>query len=133
MGFSSESQPSVTGPSKDLKARALDIISILVSIVPKLQLILVDNDRINSAVTSISTNVIGPTIRSKGFPANASNEFLGLLHQLTRVLQAAKTWKKDIIEAFMDQKFFGSAVNLVKQHWLPILQQLTQNDKDRMP
>ena len=113
--------------------RATDIVSILTSIVPHLSIILVDNDRVTNIVTSISTNVIGPTFRAKAFPENVSKATLDLLYQLTRVAQANKFWKKDVYDAFNDPRFFNTSWSLVKDSWLPIIAQWTNSDKDRLP
>ncbi|KAF2086304.1 hypothetical protein K490DRAFT_66856 [Saccharata proteae CBS 121410] len=139
MGFlqgpSSLSVDKLPGSPADNNAatRPADIVTVLVTVVPKLQLILVDTDRIINAVTSISTNVIGPTIRAKAFPDNVSPALLDLLFQLTRTAQASKAWKKDIFDAFNDPKFLGTPVPIAKTSWLPIIRQWTNNDKDRMP
>lgn len=113
--------------------RAVDVVSILSSIVPHLSTILVESDRVASVVTSISTNVIGPTFRAKAFPENVSTSILDLLYQLARAAQANKFWKKDIYDAFNDPRFFSTPLSLLKSSWLPILAQWAHSDKDRLP
>ncbi len=46
------------------------MVGILSTVVPNLPKILVENDRILTAATAISANVIGPMLRSKGFPGD---------------------------------------------------------------
>ncbi|KAI1866142.1 uncharacterized protein JN550_007831 [Neoarthrinium moseri] len=113
-------------------ARADDVVGILSTIVPNLPKILVESDRVLTAASAISTNVIGPSIRSKGFPETISKGTLTLLQELTRLPNNQKTWKKDIGDAFNDARFFGSSVNLVQNDWLPLLKQWTIADKERM-
>ncbi|KAG5753128.1 hypothetical protein H9Q70_004249 [Fusarium xylarioides] len=110
-----------------------DIISILASIVPKLTKILVEPDRVLSAAATISTNVIGPTLRAKGFPDIVSKNTMYLLHELSRVHNNQKNWKKDVGDAFNDPKFFGMDLDLAKEDWLPLLRQWTLTDKEKMP
>jgi hypothetical protein len=110
-----------------------DFLSILASAVPRLQLILTDNERINAAALSISANVTGPTIRAKAFPSNVDEPFLELLYNLTKLSQGSKAWKKDVTEALNDARLFNTPAILVQSHWAPILYQLILNDKDRMP
>ncbi|KAL7769371.1 hypothetical protein ACKLNR_000755 [Fusarium oxysporum f. sp. zingiberi] len=110
-----------------------DIISILASIVPKLTKILVEPDRVLSAAATISTNVIGPTLRAKGFPDIVSKNTMCLLHELSRVHNNQKNWKKDVGDAFNDPKFFGMDLDLAKEDWLPLLRQWTLTDKEKMP
>ncbi|KAI1093583.1 putative regulator of reproduction dopa [Rostrohypoxylon terebratum] len=112
--------------------RADDIVGILSHIVPNLPKILVESDRVLTAAGAISTNVIGPSIRSKYFPDTISQSALTLLQELTRLPGNQKTWKKDIGDAFNDPRFFNSSVNLVRSDWLPLLKLWTITDKDRM-
>ena len=113
--------------------RADDVVGILCTIVPNLPKILVESDRVLTAAGSISTNVIGPLIRSKGFPDTIFKSTLLLLQELTRLPNNQKTWKKDIGDAFNDARFFSSPVSLVKSDWLPLLKQWVISDKERMP
>lgn len=115
---------SVDGPE--------EVVAVLASIVPKFPKVLVETDRVLSAATSISTNVIGPTIRSKNFPDSVSQYTIQLLHELSRLQNNQKTWKKDVGEALNDSRFFGMRVELVQDGWLPLLKQWIVADKDRM-
>ncbi|KAK4230472.1 protein dopey [Podospora fimiseda] len=113
--------------------RADDVVGILSAIVPNLPKILVENDRILTAATAISANVIGPTLRSKSFPDTVSNNTLVLLRELARLPNNQKSWKKDVTDAFNDSRFFGSNLGLVQSGWLPLLKQWAVNDKERLP
>ncbi|KUI61390.1 Protein dopey [Cytospora mali] len=119
--------------TKTPQERADDIVVILTNIVPNLPKILVENDRVLSAATSISTSVIGPALRAKAFPDTFSGSTLALLQELTRLPNNQKTWKKDVTDAFNDTRFFASSVSLVQDGWLPLLKQWTITDKDRLP
>jgi hypothetical protein len=110
-----------------------DVVSILASIVPKLSKILVEPDRVLSASATISTNVIGPTLRAKGFPDIVSKSTMRLLYELSKVHNNQKNWKKDVGDAFNDPKFFGMDLDLAKDDWLPLLRQWTFTDKEKMP
>ncbi|KAE9979499.1 hypothetical protein EG328_000826 [Venturia inaequalis] len=140
MGFLQE--PTQPVPTKDRNftngtsnklASPKDCVSILASVVPRLQLILTDNERISTAAISISTSVTGPTIRAKTFPSNVDSPFLDLLYQLTKLPQAAKAWKKDVTDALNDARFFTMPMELVEAWWTQILRQLAITDKDRLP
>ena len=136
-GSISEKRP--TDPSRQASSarlpsdRADDVVGILSSIVPNLPKILVENDRILAAATAISTNVIGPTLRSKAFPDTVSKSTLVLLQELSRLPNNQKSWKKDVADAFNDARFFSSNLALVQNHWLPLLRQWSVADKERMP
>lgn len=113
--------------------RADDVVGILAAIIPNLPKILVESDRVLAAATTISTNVLGPTIRSKGFPDTVSKSTLDLLYELSRLPGNQKTWKKDLSDAFNDARFFASSADLAKRDWLPLLKQWVVNDKEKMP
>ncbi len=110
-----------------------DVVGILASIAPNLPKILVEPDRILSAATTISTNVIGPTFKAKTFPESVSKSTLVLLYQLARLPNTQKSWKKDLGDAFNDAKFFSNTLSLVESDWLPLLKQWSLSDKERMP
>jgi hypothetical protein len=109
------------------------VVGILSSIVPNLPKILVEQDRVLTAATAISANVIGPIFRSKSFPDSVSEGTLLLLRELSQLPNNQKSWKKDVGDAFNDSRFFGSSLTLVQDHWLQLLKQWSVSDKERMP
>lgn len=109
-----------------------NLIQILVIIVPKLRKVLIEQERVLTAASTISTNLIGPTFRSKAFPQNVSSSLLDLFHQLTRIQNSQKVWKKDLSDAFHDPKFFTFSVSLMKKNWIPLLRQWIVGDRDRL-
>lgn len=113
--------------------RADDVVGILSTIVPNLPKILVESDRVLSAATTISSNAIGPAIRSKNFPDTVTKSTLNLFYELSKVPNNQKASKKDIGDAFNDAKFFSSDLRLVESDWLPLLRQWVVSDKERLP
>ncbi|OJJ30606.1 hypothetical protein ASPWEDRAFT_46216 [Aspergillus wentii DTO 134E9] len=109
-----------------------DMLSILATSMPAFITTLGDSDRINTAVTGISTNVIGPMLRSRLFPNNINRSVMVLLQHIAKVPSAAKLWKKDIADAFNDPRFFGFQIDLVKDSWMNLLRQWVLADKDRL-
>ncbi|KAE8354663.1 Dopey, N-terminal-domain-containing protein [Aspergillus coremiiformis] len=109
-----------------------DMLSILAISMPAFTTTLADSDRITTAVSGISTHVIGPILRSRFFPNNINHGFMALLQHIAKVPVAAKIWKKDVAEAFNDPKFFSSQIELVKDGWMNILRQWVLADKDRL-
>ncbi|KAJ5634423.1 hypothetical protein N7528_002265 [Penicillium herquei] len=109
-----------------------DMLSILAVSMPSFLTTLGDSDRINTAITGVSTNVVGPLIRSRLFPNNLNRSVMVLLQQMAKVPAAAKVWKKDISDAFNDPRFFGLQVDLVKNNWMDLLRQWVLADKDRL-
>ncbi|CRG84598.1 Protein dopey [Talaromyces islandicus] len=115
--------PSQVGPD--------DMLSILTVSLPAFVTTLGETDRITTAISSISTNVVSPIFRSRLFPNNVTKNVLGLLQHISKISASSKVWKKDIGDAFNDPKFFGCHVDLVKSGWMSLLRQLVLVDKDR--
>ncbi|KAJ9325836.1 hypothetical protein DTO027B5_3864 [Paecilomyces variotii] len=109
-----------------------DVLSILALSMPAFITTLGESDRIGSAMTSVSTNVIGPLFRSRLFPNNINRNVLSLLQDMSKVPAASKSWRKDLSDAFNDPRFFGSQVDIVKTGWMSLLRQWIIVDKDRL-
>lgn len=120
--------------SLELRRRAgsNDIVVILASIAPNIPKILVDSDRISTFATTISAQVVSPTLRSKSYPENLTLSLLDLVQTMGGIPEASKSWRRDVAEAFNDPRFFATRLNLVEGGWLPILRHWTLIDKDRM-
>ena len=110
-----------------------DIVSILASILPNLSKILADSDHLTVTATTISAQVLSPTLRSKSFPEHVSKSTLGILRAMSRIPEASKVWRKDVAAAFEDTRFFSpSSYRLAHEGWLPILQEWSLMEKDRV-
>ncbi|KAJ5595050.1 uncharacterized protein N7459_001258 [Penicillium hispanicum] len=109
-----------------------DMLSILAISMPSFITTLGDSDRINTAISGVSTNVVSPLIRSRLFPNSLNRNVMVLLQQMAKVPAAAKVWKKDIADAFNDPRFFGLQVDLIKSTWMDLLRQWVLADKDRL-
>jgi protein dopey len=130
MGFLLEPVNSSSGR----KARkGQDVLSSLQIVIPKLKVVLVENDRVQNVINSITANVTGPTLRAKAFPSNIDKRFSGVLLELTKISLATKLWKKDVSDALNDSRFFSMPFNLIQEHWLPIIHEYVRNDNDRLP
>lgn len=108
-------------------------MSVLAAITPSLSKVLVDSDRIASTANTISTQVLGPTFRSKAFPENVTRRTLELLQALAGISEASKPLKRDVAEAFNDSRFFSTPLTLALNGWLGILRSWSLGDKERMP
>lgn len=109
-----------------------DVLSILAASMPAIITTLGESDRIASAMTNVSTNVIGPLLRSRLFPSSINRNVLVLLQQMSKAPAASKLWRKDIADAFVDARFFSSQMDLVKNGWMGLLRQWVLVDKDRL-
>ncbi|KAL8909482.1 MAG: hypothetical protein Q9207_000162 [Kuettlingeria erythrocarpa] len=109
------------------------VVAVLAAIVPNLSKILVESDRIITALNVLSTQVVLPTLRWKSFPRNVTAAFLDLLLFMARAPEASKVWRRDIGEAFNDARFFCEHLyDLASTKWLPLLSLWITSDKERM-
>jgi hypothetical protein len=106
-----------------------DVVEILCETLPSMNHILGESDRLVGLVTSISTQIVGPMIRSRLFPRNMSHPVLQLIQIVSKISNASKPWKKDIYDALNDARFFQSPPAIVREGWLPVLGQLSNADK----
>lgn len=125
----SEKSTIIKGPTAGID----DTIGILASVVPNLHKVVPEHDRTLSAASTISTNVIGPMLKSKIFPDSISRSAMRLMHELSKLQNNQKSWKKDVGDAFNDNRFFGMNLTLVSNDWLPLLKQWFFADKEKMP
>ena len=105
---------------------------MLDSMTPRLATIVLDNDRLTFAISSISTNVIAPTIHAKTFPENLSSTFLKLLSKLQKAAGNSKSWKKETTELFNSPRLFSCTFSLVPEQLLPAIGQWNLFEKDRL-
>ncbi|EER39280.1 conserved hypothetical protein [Histoplasma capsulatum H143] len=98
-----------------------DTVGILASVMPALVTTLGESDRISTAMSNISANIIAPLFHSRLFPQNVNKSVLDLLQQMSKIPGASKYWRKDMSDAFNDTKFFTTKVGLVQTHWLDLI------------
>ena len=111
-----------------------DVVGIMASVVPGIMPLLVDTDRMAAAATTISTQILGPTFRSKTFPQNVTSSTTEIMRVISKLPEISKIWRKDVSEAYNDSRFFcASTLALAKDGWMPILRQWCLVDKDKMP
>ncbi|KAK9464098.1 Dopey, N-terminal-domain-containing protein [Lipomyces oligophaga] len=117
------SRPKV---SQEELCRALAIV------VPNLQKILLESDRVAVACTVIGASVITPALRSKTFPTSVSGPVLEVLYYLSRVPSTQKSWKPSVTDAYYDNKFFSISETQLPR-WRDVIRQWLTNDKERIP
>ncbi|KAK6520878.1 hypothetical protein TWF506_001121 [Arthrobotrys conoides] len=124
--ISGDRRPSEVEPAAD------DITVILNNMVPKLRKILVEQDRTFGAVTTIITSYVAPALRSKAFPTALPKPLLEMIYHITKIPSTQKLWRKEVSDAFNDNRFFTASVSSVKNYWKPLIKQWIISDKERM-
>jgi len=113
--------------------KSSEFAEVLVTMLPKLQSVLVEGDRLPAAITLISTQFVSPSIHSKSFPENMKLSHIKLVSGIAKASPTSKVWKKDVSEAFNHAKFFSGRLKEVNDGWLPLIRLWTSSDKDRLP
>ncbi|KAK7205900.1 Dopey, N-terminal-domain-containing protein [Myxozyma melibiosi] len=121
-----------SGSSSKPKVSQEELCRALAIIVPNLQKVLLESDRVAVACTIIGASVITPALKSKGFPASASAPVLEVLYQTSRVPNSQKAWKTSVTDAYYDSKFFTMSEAL-RPRWRDVIKQWLGNDKERIP
>lgn len=119
--------------AKSITNNSSSLIGALKEVSSNLEVILETADRATGAVNSISSNLIGPMFRAKSFPSNITPDSLVLLLQLSKKTPLAKSWRKELLDAFNDPRLLSSDVDVMERQWFPVLHQWCLHDKERMP
>ena len=112
--------------------RSMDVVVILNQVVAKLESILDSVDRITSVINIISTSLISPAFHAKSFPSTTTPDLLSLLARMTRKAPTAKSWRREVQDAFNNPRILESSAALTENYWYPVLQQWSQGDKERV-
>lgn len=96
-------------------------------VIPRLRQLVGDNDKINSLLNNLVYYVIGPSLKSKV----KSPVILDQLCEMARMPFTYKTWRKEIWEVFIDNRFFYMNSTTANK-WIRILQTAFSIEKERM-
>ncbi|KAK9372385.1 Dopey, N-terminal-domain-containing protein [Lipomyces chichibuensis] len=109
-----------------------ELCRALARVVPSLQKVLLESDRVLAACITLGTSIITPALKSKSFPSSANAAVLEVVYQVTKIPSTEKAWKASVTDAYYDGKFFTVSESL-RPKWRDILRQWLKNDKERMP
>ncbi|KAI7353783.1 hypothetical protein KC320_g3812 [Hortaea werneckii] len=112
---------------------ANNFVTVLKDAIHDGETILETNERINTAVATISSSLIAPVFKAKAFPGNVTTGVLDLLQQMQKKSPTVKVWKKEVSDAFNDPKILSSSAIAMEEGWFPVLHQWGLREKDRMP
>jgi hypothetical protein len=112
--------------------RSMDVVVILNHVVSKLESILDSVDRITSVINILSTSLISPAFHAKSFPSTTTPDLLSLLACMTRKAPTAKSWRREVLDAFNNPRILESSATVTEKYWFPVFQQWSQGDKERV-
>ncbi|KAL1409508.1 hypothetical protein Q8F55_003491 [Vanrija albida] len=96
-------------------------------VLPNLRTLLVDNDRVSSVCSTVSSNIIVPAFKQN----KVDNTVLNLLREMTKIPPAVKSWRLPIGDAFNDNRFFKIKPE-DSATWKPLVRALFDSDKERL-
>ncbi|CEP13190.1 hypothetical protein [Parasitella parasitica] len=96
-------------------------------VIPRLRQLVGDNDKINSLLNNMVYYVVGPSLKSKA----KSSVVLDQLCEMSRMPFTYKTWRKEVWEVFIDNRFFHMSGASCKK-WLSIIQTAFSIEKERL-
>ena len=100
---SSDEQSSaivVNGADRYQANESETVVDILANTLPNILQLLSDTDRALPVFSTISTQVLGPTFRSRRFPQNVTFSTTEILKVMSKIPDASKLFKKDVADAF---------------------------------
>ena len=137
-GYTQEAEEIVSVPtsndvsSSTLSRRDMSLLVVLKRVTANIEVVLETSDRTVSAINSISGSFIGPLLRAKSFPGSFTSDASALLLQVSKKAPTAKSWKKDLLEAFNDARLLASSTKQMEDDWFPVLCQWCLHDRERV-
>ncbi|KAI9032772.1 Dopey, N-terminal-domain-containing protein [Phycomyces nitens] len=99
------------------------------AVIPNLRLLVADQDRINSLLNNLVYYVIGPAMRTKtGF--SKMTVILDQVCEMARMPFTYRSWRKEVWEVFIDNRFFYMNASTAKK-WRTIIQTVFSLEKER--
>ncbi|KAF9398703.1 hypothetical protein BGX21_007403 [Mortierella sp. AD011] len=141
---SDDSRESMRPPSSNLTEAELTkrsgktkedllIQQILVSfcqlVIPNLRRILQEQDRVTTAFTNLMYYVIAPSLKSR---VGINDSSVDLLCEISKIPFAYRTWRKEVWEVFLDNRFFAMGPTVARK-WRILIQTAMTSEKDRLP
>ncbi|KAK6457945.1 Dopey, N-terminal-domain-containing protein [Scheffersomyces xylosifermentans] len=105
-----------------------DILEALNVVIPSLENIVDDSDRVSTLISTLISHLITPQIRPKRVD-EISMKALALLEIIGR-FNPSRAWKALVFDSFMDISFFSSNATRFKL-WDSIIESWISNDKER--
>ncbi|KAI9258777.1 Dopey, N-terminal-domain-containing protein [Phascolomyces articulosus] len=99
------------------------------TVIPNLPQLIGDQDRINSLLNNLVYYVIGPALRTRAVFSKIAI-ILDQICEMTQLAFSYKTWRKEVWEVFLDNRFFYMSATTAKK-WRKIVQTVFSLEKER--
>lgn len=103
-------------------------ISLCQLVIPNLRRILQEQDRVTTTITNLMYYVIAPSLKSR---VGINDSSVDLLCEISKIPFAYRTWRKEVWEVFLDNRFFVMAPQVARK-WRMLIQTAMTAEKDRL-
>ncbi|KAF8965668.1 hypothetical protein BGZ46_000564 [Entomortierella lignicola] len=104
------------------------LASLCQIVIPNLRRILQEQDRVTTAVTNLMYYVIAPSLKSR---VGINDSSVDLLCEISKIPFAYRTWRKEVWEVFLDNRFFAMGPTVARK-WRILIQTAMTSEKDRL-
>ncbi|KAG0208460.1 hypothetical protein BGX28_000598 [Mortierella sp. GBA30] len=104
------------------------LVTLCQMVIPNLRRILQEQDRVTTAITNLMYYVIAPSLKSR---VGINDSSVDLLREISRIPFAYRTWRKEVWEVFLDNRFFAMGP-VVARKWRVLIQTAMTAEKDRL-
>ncbi|KAF9347056.1 hypothetical protein BGX26_001433 [Mortierella sp. AD094] len=112
---------------EDLLIRQI-LASLCQLVIPNLRRILQEQDRVTTAVANLMYYVIAPSLKSR---VGINDSSVDLLCEISKIPFAYRTWRKEVWEVFLDNRFFAMGPTVARK-WRILIQTAMTSEKDRL-
>ncbi|KAI9494202.1 hypothetical protein BDB00DRAFT_337729 [Zychaea mexicana] len=98
------------------------------TVIPNLPQLIGDQDRINSLLNNLVYYVIGPALRTRAVFSKIA-VILDQICEMTHLTFSYKTWRKEVWEVFLDNRFFYMSATTARK-WRQIIQTVFSLEKE---
>ncbi|KAK5828752.1 Dopey, N-terminal-domain-containing protein [Linnemannia elongata] len=104
------------------------LVSLCQLVIPNLRRILQEQDRITTALTNLMYYVIAPSLKSR---VGINDSSVDLLCEISKIPFAYRTWRKEVWEVFLDNRFFAMGPAVARK-WRQLIQTAMTSEKERL-
>ncbi|KAG0365844.1 hypothetical protein BGZ54_006153 [Gamsiella multidivaricata] len=105
------------------------LVSLCQIVIPNLRRIVQEQDRITSVITSLMYYVIAPSLKSR---VEINDSSVDLLCEVSKIPFVYRTWRKEVWEVFLDNRFFAMGPAAARK-WRVLIQTAMTSEKERLP
>ncbi|GJJ70854.1 hypothetical protein EMPS_03204 [Entomortierella parvispora] len=104
------------------------LVSLCQLIIPNMRRILLEQDRITTAITNLMYYVIAPALKTR---VGLHDTTVDLLCEISKIPFAYRMWRKEVWEVFLDNRFFAMGPAAARK-WRILIQTAMVSEKDRL-